>query len=66
MSADTQGQLQPGKHQYEQMHPDQHAIVFDPRNPKIAFVGSDGGVVRTDGAYASMSAECNDRRRERS
>ena len=30
------------------IHPDQHAIVFDPADPGIAFVGSDGGVVRID------------------
>ena len=64
MTADTQGHLQPGKHQYEQMHPDQHAIVFDPTNPGIAFVGSDGGVVRTDGSYVDMSAECDRPARE--
>jgi hypothetical protein len=64
MTADTEGQLQPGKHQYEQMHPDQHAIVFDPANPAIAFVGSDGGVVRTDGTFDDMSAECDDPARE--
>ena len=32
----------------EGIHPDQHAVVFDPANPAIAFVGSDGGVVRVD------------------
>jgi len=32
----------------EGMHPDQHDIAFDPRNPGIAFVGSDGGVIRVD------------------
>src|SRR5207302_10875126 len=40
------------------MHPDQHAIVFDPSNPDIAFVGSDGGVVRTDGQFADTSSTC--------
>jgi PKD domain len=64
MTADTEGQLEPGKHQYEQMHPDQHAIAFDPTNPAIAFVGSDGGVVRTDGTFDDMSAECDDPARE--
>ena len=33
------------------MHPDQHALVFDPGNPDRVFIGSDGGVVRTDGTY---------------
>jgi len=64
MTADTEGQLEPGKHQYEQMHPDQHAIAFDPTNSSIAFVGSDGGVVRTDGTFDDMSAECDDPARE--
>lgn len=43
------------------MHPDQHAIVFHPDNPGIAFIGSDGGVVRTDGSFADDSAECAER-----
>ena len=30
------------------IHPDQHAVVFDSADPGIAFVGSDGGVVRID------------------
>ena len=45
----------------EGMHPDQHAIVLDPANPKIALVGSDGGVVRTDGVYVDNSADCDTR-----
>src|SRR5207244_12763878 len=40
------------------MHPDQHAIVFSPRNPDVAFVGSDGGLVRTGGSFADRSADC--------
>ncbi|MBW8749986.1 MAG: PKD domain-containing protein [Propionibacteriales bacterium] len=64
MTADTEGTLQPGEHQYEQMHPDQHAIAFDPTNTDIAFVGSDGGMVRTDGTWDDMSAECDDPARE--
>ena len=64
MTADTEGALQPGKHQYEQMHPDQHALVFDPTDSNVAFVGSDGGVVRTDGAFDDMSDECDQPARE--
>jgi hypothetical protein len=64
MTADTEGALQPGKHQYEQMHPDQHALAFDPTDSKIAFVGSDGGVVRTDGTFDDMSGECDQPARE--
>ena len=36
------------------MHPDQHAIVFA-SDPDIAIVGSDGGVIRTDGNYVDDS-----------
>ena len=40
------------------MHPDQHAMAFAPSNPNIAFLGSDGGVVRTSGAFADASGDC--------
>ena len=43
------------------MHPDQHAIAFSPTNPDIAFLGSDGGVVRTSGRFADASADCDGR-----
>jgi hypothetical protein len=43
------------------MHPDQHAIAFTPSNPDIAFLGSDGGVVRTSGRFADASADCDGR-----
>ncbi|MEA2481683.1 MAG: hypothetical protein QOJ07_3605, partial [Thermoleophilaceae bacterium] len=33
-------------------HPDLHAIVLDPADPGIAFLGSDGGIVRTNGQFA--------------
>ena len=42
------------------MHPDQHAIVFA-SDPDVAIVGSDGGVIRTSGAYVDDSGECADR-----
>ena len=41
-----------------QIHPDEHAIVFSPNDPDIAFIGSDGGVVRTSGRYASVAGRC--------
>jgi hypothetical protein len=44
----------------EGMHPDQHAIVFDPSNPNVIFFGDDGGITRTDGAYVDRSADCSD------
>ena len=43
------------------MHPDQHAIAFVPGNANIAFLGSDGGIVRTDGVYVNASADCANR-----
>lgn len=43
------------------MHPDQHAVAFDPANPDIAFLGSDGGIVRTSGSFADTSSDCADR-----
>ncbi len=62
MTADATGSPTPlGPPYYEQMHPDQHALAFDPANPSIAFVGSDGGVVRTDGTFVDKSGECSSR-----
>ena len=43
------------------MHPDQHAIGFDPHNTGIAFVGSDGGLVRTSGSFVDGSSDCDNR-----
>lgn len=40
------------------MHPDQHAIVFNPRNPDQILAGSDGGLVRTSGSFVDASAGC--------
>jgi hypothetical protein len=39
------------------MHPDQHALAFASSNPDIAFAGSDGGVVRTDGTFGNMATD---------
>lgn len=39
-------------------HVDVRAIVFHPLNPNIAFVGSDGGVVRNDGVFVDNSGIC--------
>jgi hypothetical protein len=45
------------------IHPDQHAVAFDPVDPNIAFVGSDGGVVRIDvRSPQDKSAACAPRR----
>ena len=40
------------------MHPDQHAIAFA---GAIAFVASDGGLMRTSGAYVDASSQCDTR-----
>ena len=46
----------------EGMHPDQHDIAFDPRNPDIAFVGSDGGVIRVHVTHPQdRSSACDSR-----
>jgi hypothetical protein len=45
----------------EGLHPDNHFIAFDPFNPAWAFIGSDGGVARIDGAYVDRSGECASR-----
>ena len=45
------------------IHPDQHAIVVNPSNPTQIFEGSDGGVIRTDGAFGDLSARCNSNER---
>ncbi len=43
----------------EGMHPDQHAIAFGPEG--ATFMGSDGGVVRINGAYADGTGVCAER-----
>src|SRR5205823_5133224 len=47
----------------DNIHPDQHAIVVNPSNPTQIFEGSDGGVIRTDGAFGDLSARCNSNER---
>jgi hypothetical protein len=45
----------------EGIHPDQHAIVTVPGKPLQFITGSDGGVVRSDGKFADISAKCDTR-----
>jgi hypothetical protein len=47
--------------QAEFTHPDQHAIVVNPSNPFQYWEGSDGGVIRSDGQFADVSAKCDTR-----
>jgi hypothetical protein len=42
------------------MHPDEHAIVAIPGTDSAIF-GSDGGLVRSSGDFADISAQCDDR-----
>ena len=39
-------------------HVDVRAVVFHPKDPDIAFVGSDGGVMRTDGLFVDITSRC--------
>jgi hypothetical protein len=43
------------------MHPDSRAIAVLPSNPNVVFFGSDGGLVRTSGSFADISAQCASR-----
>jgi len=43
------------------MHPDQHALVTVPGKPFQFIVGSDGGVMRSDGQFADSSSKCDAR-----
>ncbi|MHB8452931.1 MAG: WD40/YVTN/BNR-like repeat-containing protein, partial [Mycobacteriales bacterium] len=43
------------------IHPDQHAIAFDPADSNVFFEGNDGGVVRVSGTYVDASASCASR-----
>jgi hypothetical protein len=40
------------------LHPDQHGFVVSQSNPGLFFEGSDGGLVRSDGAFANISRQC--------
>jgi len=45
----------------EGMHPDQHALVTVPGDPLQFIAGSDGGIIRSDGQFADISAKCDAR-----
>ncbi len=40
------------------MHPDQHAVLFNPLKPEQILAASDGGIVRTSGGFADTTAQC--------
>ncbi|MFG3420408.1 exo-alpha-sialidase [Micromonospora sp. NPDC047730] len=41
------------------LHPDQHALVTNPRNPYQFFEANDGGVMRSSGEFVDRSAWCD-------
>ena len=43
------------------LHPDQHFLITNPNNPLQFFEGSDGGIMRSSGMLADISANCNSR-----
>ena len=42
------------------LHPDQHALVTNPDNPFQFFEVNDGGLMRSSGEFADVSAWCDD------
>ena len=40
-------------------HVDVRSVAFHPKNSNIAFVGSDGGVVRNDGTFTNIASRCS-------
>jgi len=43
------------------LHPDQHALVVSPSDPYTFFEGSDGGLMRSSGAFKDVSYQCASR-----
>ncbi|HVG86933.1 MAG TPA: hypothetical protein VM820_20590 [Vicinamibacterales bacterium] len=43
------------------LHPDHHALVTHPGDPFTFFSGSDGGIVRSNGRFRDVSAQCDAR-----
>lgn len=43
------------------MHPDEHRLVTNPRDPMQFFEASDGGLIRNDGRFANRSSDCDSR-----
>ena len=56
MTADASSDTTP-----HSIHPDQHSIVTVPGDSKTFFNGSDGGVVRSSGAFTDISYQCASR-----
>ena len=47
------------RHEWEAIHPDIHEFAFGPNG--ITFIGSDGGVTRTNGTYVDFTSDCANR-----
>jgi hypothetical protein len=43
------------------MHPDQHRLVTNPRDPNQFFEASDGGIIRNTGEFVDKSSDCDSR-----
>ena len=43
------------------LHPDQHSLVTNPGNPMQFFESNDGGIMRSSGQFADISANCSNR-----
>jgi hypothetical protein len=43
------------------LHPDQHYLVVNPSNPFQFFEASDGGIMRSNGAFSNVSGWCDSR-----
>jgi hypothetical protein len=48
------------KDPFEANHPDVQILGFNPGDPDILFIASDGGVVRTSGRYVNDSSDCDE------
>ena len=48
------------KDPFEANHPDVQIIAFHPKSSNILFIGSDGGVMRTNGRYVNDSSDCSE------
>ncbi len=43
------------------IHPDEHRLVTNPRDPMQFFEASDGGLMRSDGRFVNRSSDCDSR-----
>ena len=59
MTFDGTDQLHPNG-----LHPDQHDIVTNPRNPFQFFETNDGGIMRSSGSFVDRSSWCDDPNRD--